>query len=61
MKYVWLHVESGATGKCEFNAFHHPLFAEVGLLSSKETYAMALGIVNKWNRESRGNYVYWIE
>jgi len=47
VEYHWLHIPSGKVGSNTFTLWH-------------SSEAELLRLVNKWNREGRGVWQYWI-
>lgn len=70
MKYVCIEVESGKIEREDFTVgdFYEAMSLDIRSLDSdisKPAHDMspmqALSLVNKWNRESQGTHIYYLE
>ena len=52
--------ESGEVTEDTFDKTHHPFFEHAEQYSHSLLRGAMLECVNKWNRQSQGNFYYWI-
>lgn len=61
MKFYRMHIPNKVITEGEFNKYHHRLFDASYPVAYDELKAIALSLINEWNRESPKVWKYWLK